>query len=75
MHFVTTATYPLTSLQPPLLNRPGMGAKLVTYYRKQKADDQGHQKLKQGGFDVTLFCKTVNNMNTEVLKEGAKRCS
>lgn len=35
-------------LQPPLLNRPGMGAKLVTYYRKQKADDVGHQKLKQG---------------------------
>lgn len=35
-------------LQPPLLNRPGMGAKLVSYYRKRDAADTGHQKLKQG---------------------------
>lgn len=35
-------------MQPPLLNRPGMGAKLVTYYRKQDAADTGHQKLKLG---------------------------
>ena len=35
-------------LQPPLLNRPGMGAKLVTYYRKRDASDADHQKLKQG---------------------------
>ena len=35
-------------LQPPLLNRPGMGAKLVTYYRKRDASDTDHQKLKQG---------------------------
>jgi hypothetical protein len=35
-------------MQPPLLNRPGMGAKLVTYYRKRGASDTDHQKLKQG---------------------------
>ena len=35
-------------LQPPLLNRPGMGAKLVTYYRKRDASDADHQRLKQG---------------------------
>lgn len=43
-------------MQPPLLNRPGMGAKLVTYYRKQKADDVGHQKLKQGGLGCACPC-------------------
>lgn len=37
-----------TPLQPPLLNRPGMGAKLVTYYRKRDAADTEHTKLKQG---------------------------
>ena len=38
----------ILALQPPLLNRPGMGAKLVTYYRKRDASDSDHQKLKQG---------------------------
>ncbi|KAL4855489.1 Transcription initiation factor TFIID subunit 1 [Chlorella vulgaris] len=33
--------------QPPLLNRPGMGAKLVTYYRKKDATDLEHQNLEQ----------------------------
>ncbi|GAB4814111.1 hypothetical protein N2152v2_001157 [Parachlorella kessleri] len=33
---------------PPLLNRPGMGAKLVTYYRKRDATDSAHQKLREG---------------------------
>jgi hypothetical protein len=35
-------------VQPPLLNRPGMGAKLVTYYRKRDPADVDFQKLKQG---------------------------
>lgn len=39
---------------PPLLNRPGMGAKLVTYYRRKEAADTEHQKLKQGGLAFFL---------------------
>lgn len=33
---------------PPLLNRPGMGAKMVTYYRKRDATDSEHQRLRGG---------------------------
>lgn len=32
--------------EPPLLNRPGMGLKLVTFYRKKDAADVGHRALK-----------------------------
>jgi hypothetical protein len=42
------ALSPLMPCQPPLLNRPGMGAKLVTYYRKKDATDLEHQNLEQG---------------------------
>lgn len=41
---------PLHPLQPPLLNRPGMGARLITYYRKKEAADTGHLELKKGVF-------------------------
>lgn len=34
--------------QPPLLNRPGMGARLITYYRKKDGADTGHLELKKG---------------------------
>ncbi|PRW61593.1 Transcription initiation factor TFIID subunit 1 isoform C [Chlorella sorokiniana] len=33
--------------QPPLLNRPGMGARLITYYRKKDGADTGHLELKK----------------------------
>jgi len=32
---------------PLLLARPGMGARLTTYYRKRGALDAGHQRLAQ----------------------------
>ena len=31
---------------PLLLNRPGMGARLATYYRRKGAGDTGHQKIR-----------------------------
>jgi len=40
--------------QPPLLNRPGMGARLITYYRKKDGADTGHLELKKGALRVAL---------------------
>lgn len=57
-HCATKHTRMLPVAQPPLLNRPGMGAKLVTYYRKRDDADADFQKLKLGGW-FALGCFEV----------------
>lgn len=46
--------------QPPLLNRPGMGVRLITYYRKKDGGDTGHLELKKSEhalpLGVCFFC-------------------
>lgn len=39
-------------LQPPLLNRPGMGVRLITYYRKKDGGDTGHLELKKSELPI-----------------------
>lgn len=52
-------------LQPPLLNRPGMGVRLITYYRKKDGGDTGHLELKKS--ELPIQCLLLLPCLQEVL--------